>query len=577
MSGIVAPTKNPSTTAHPLRRLKVLLVSLAVAFGFLHLWLGRVGAHGIDSVSYMDMGDALIRGDWSAAANGVWSPLYPLLLGAALRMAKPSAAWEFQLVHVVGFILYVVAIFSFDFLWSEFGRVLSERSMPEGRRWVVFSDRSWLVIGYGLFLWVSLLMLRVTDESPDMLVAAAFYIACALLMRITDGRGRTGTFVLYGAVLGFGYLAKAIFFPLSLVFLVVAAVGTQKKHQSFSRPLLALVVFLVIASPLLSILSRAKGRLTFGDSGTINYLWHVEGVPRTYWRGDYPGSGAPIHPPRLLLASPAVYEFGTPFEVTYSPWYDPSYWYDGMHLHFDARRQIRALSEAIGIYHGLFFKPGAVLIAISLILLLLGNSLTDVVGRWDVLLPALAGLGAYALVHVEPRYVGAFILVFWGALLSQVRLPGSELAVRLLRFSTLAIAVIYSVELCVGTYATAIDERESTAMMQQSELIARRLRDAGLQPADRIAIIGGISGMIWARLANAHIVANLPDSENFWSLGPDAQSKVLSAFASCGATVVVSEAVPLSRATSRWMRIDQTDVYLYELSRVAVAAQTDRK
>src|SRR5579885_2676003 len=61
MSGIVAPTKNPSTTAHPLRRLKVLLVSLAVAFGFLHLWLGRVGVHGIDSVSYMDMGMPLLE------------------------------------------------------------------------------------------------------------------------------------------------------------------------------------------------------------------------------------------------------------------------------------------------------------------------------------------------------------------------------------------------------------------------------------------------------------------------------------------------------------------------------------
>src|SRR5579885_1108314 len=242
MSGIVAPTQNPSTSEHSLLHLKLFLFSLAVAFGLLHLWLGRVGAHGIDSVSYMDMGDALIRGDWSAAANGVWSPLYPLLLGAALRMAKPSAAWEFQLVHVVGFILYVVAICSFDFLWSEFGRVLRERSMPEGRRWVVFSDRSWLVIGYFLFLWVSLLMLRVTDESPDMLVAAAFYIACALLMRITEGRARIGSFVLFGVILGVGYLVKAIFFPLSLVFLVVAAIGTYKKRLPLTRPLVSLFV-----------------------------------------------------------------------------------------------------------------------------------------------------------------------------------------------------------------------------------------------------------------------------------------------------------------------------------------------
>jgi len=187
-----------------------------------------------------------------------------------------------------------------------------------------------------------------------------------------------------------------------------------------------------------------------------------------------------------------------------------------------------------------------------------------------VLLPALAGLGAYALVHVEPRYVGPFILVFWGAVLSQVRLPESELAVRLLRFSMLAIAGIYAVELCVGTYATAIDEREATAEMQESQQIVRGLREAGLQPGDRIAIIGGISGMIWARLAETHIVANLPDRNEFWSLGPETQAKVRSAIASTGAKVVVVENVPGSRASDDWMRIGQTDAHLHLLSASAI-------
>jgi len=518
-----------------------------------------------------------MRGNWNAAANGLWSPLYPLLLGAALSFVKPSASWEFPLVHVVGFIIYIGAIFSFDFLWSEFGRALRERSTSKRRRWVVFPDRSWMVIGYCLFLWVSLLMIRVTDESPDMLVAMAVYAACALLMRITDGRARIGTFVVLGVVLGLGYLAKTILFPLSLVFLVVAAVGTYKQQQSLARPLVAFVVFLVIASPLLCILSRAKGRFTFGDSGTINYLWHVEGVPRTYWQGNYPGSGAPIHPPRLILANPAVYEFAAPFAVTFSPWYDPSYWYEGMHLHFDFKKQIRALAEGVGIYHGLFFKPGAVLIAISLILLLVGGSLRDALGRWDLLMPALAGLGAYALVHVEARYVGSFILVFWGAVLSQVRLPESELAVRLLRFSTLAIAIIYSVELCAGTYATAVDEKEVTAEMQESQQLAQGIREAGLRSGDRSAIIGGISGMIWARLAKTQIVANLPDDKDFWSQAPDARSKALSALASTGARVVVAEAVPAWAATAGWMRIGQTDFYVHALSPAATADPTQRK
>ena len=122
-----------------------------------------------------------------------------------------------------------------------------------------------------------------------------------------------------------------------------------------------------------------------------------------------------------------------------------------------------------------------------------------------------------------------------------------------------------------------MDEREVTAEMQESQQIARGIRGAGLQPGDRIAIIGGISGMIWARLAKTQIVANLPDDKDFWSQGSDAQSKALSAFASTGARVVVAEAVAVLPANGGWVRIGQTDAYLHALSASAIAASPERK
>jgi len=512
------------------------------------------------------MGDAYMRGDWNTAVNGLWSPLYALLVGSVLKVIRPSASWEFPLVHIVGFAIYVGALLCFDFLWFEFGQVLRERSTSQQKSWATFPEWAWLLLGYCLFLWVSLQLISVVEETPDMLVAAVVYLASALLLRISRDHARIVTFFVFGLVLGLGYLAKTILFPLSFVFLGVAVFTTYKRRQSFARPLVAVLVFLLTASPLLVTLSRAKGRLTFGDSGRINYIWHVDGVPRMYWQGNYPSSGAPIHPPRIILTNPVVYEFGTPFAVTFPPWYDPSYWYEGMNPHFDPRKQVRALIEAAGIYHGLFFKAQAALIAISLILLLLGGSPRDLVGRLDLLIPAVAALGLYALVHVEPRYIGSFILVFWGCVFCQLRLPKSEQSSRLLKISVLAIVIIYSVELGLGALGAAATEKGLAAKMQEELQVAQGIRQAGLRPGDRVATVGGVSAMVWARLAKVRIVANLPDDADFWVQGTDTRSRTLSAFATTGAKAIVTETAPSSGSSDGWMRIGQTENYLHALA-----------
>jgi hypothetical protein len=560
--------KAASKAEHSLRGLRYLLRTIAIALGLLHLWFGRAVLHDIDGISYLDMGDAYLRGDWKTAVNGLWSPLYAVFLGGTLRVIKPSASWELPTVHVVGFIIYVGALFCFEFLWIELGRVLQDRSKStlQLRFWVTFPHWDWLLLGYCLFLWVSLQLITVVEETPDMLVAAVVYLASALLLRTSRDYAQIGTFILLGLILGFGYLAKAILFPVSFVFLAVAAFTTYMRKQSLVRPLIAVLTFLAVASPLLVSLSRAKGRFTFGDSGRINYIWHVDGVPRMYWQGDFPGSGTPLHPPRLIFAKPVIYEFASPFAATFPPWYDPSYWYDGMSPHFDLKKQIRALVEAAGIYHGLFLKPGTAFIAISLMLLLLGASASDIAARLDIMSPAMAALGLYSLVHVEPRYVGPFILVFWGAVLCQLRLPKSKLASRLIRLSVLAIVIVYSTVLGLGAFRAAAVERDAGAKMQVALQIAQTIRQSGLQRDDRIATVGGVSDMLWARLAEVRIVANSPDDADFWFQGADIQSRALNAFATTGAKAVVSQRVSPGVPNVGWIRIGKTDYYLYALA-----------
>src|SRR3989344_5107253 len=61
-----------------------------------------------DGISYLEIGQRIAQGDWSAAINGYWSPLYSLLLGTAFFIFHPSLYWEATLIHSVNFLIYVV-------------------------------------------------------------------------------------------------------------------------------------------------------------------------------------------------------------------------------------------------------------------------------------------------------------------------------------------------------------------------------------------------------------------------------------------------------------------------------------
>ena len=72
----------------------------SLGFGLAHAWIGRYSMNP-DGMSYLDMGDALLRRDWAHAVNAYWSPLYGWMLGLVIGEIQPSPRWEFPLVHVV--------------------------------------------------------------------------------------------------------------------------------------------------------------------------------------------------------------------------------------------------------------------------------------------------------------------------------------------------------------------------------------------------------------------------------------------------------------------------------------------
>ena len=367
---------------------------------------------------------------------------------------------------------------------------------------------------YCLFIWLSLRLIPVALVTPDMCMAVFVLLACGFLLRIRMGRGGWTSFALLGLSLGFGYLAKAPIFPMAWIFLATALWAAPRFRPAVPRVLMATAVFLAVSAPLIIALSAKEGRFSFGDSAKLNYAWQINGTAWVHWQGDSPpGVGVPKHPTRKIFADPPVFEFATPIAGTYPPWFDPAYWNEGIRPHFDLRNQLKILVQSARIYLELFVKGGLAPVILVFFFVLVQRSerrwwLGQIGKAWFLLAPALAGMAMFAPVHVEMRYIGSFVFVFWMALFAAIRVPDAPAASRLARVliaipavSLLAISLLYTASFL---------RRDSKQVYDTNQRVAQWLTANSIQPGDEVALIGFGREAYWAQLARVRIVAMLP-------------------------------------------------------------------
>jgi hypothetical protein len=557
------------------RRLKILLCSVAIVLGAIQAWAGRYEMNP-DGISYLDIAGAYLRGDWAMALNAQWSPLYSWLMAAALLIAEPSPEWEFPLAHLMNFAAYLFALGCFNFM---LGQLTRRRREWEDRRFDGehdgLPDWAWVLLGYALFMWSSLQLITASGVHPDMLVSGFVYLATGLLLRIGAGGAGYRAFAALGAALGLGYLAKAPMFPLAFVFIAASLPASGNVRKALPRAGVALLVFLSVSAPFIVAISAAKGRPTFGDSGKLNYAWYVNGVTRfIHWQGEQPAGGMPAHTTRKIFDSPAAFEFAAPIESTYAPWYDPSYWYEGVEPRFDPAGQARVLWWSADVWWHLFFNMQRGLIVLLLILLCMtgGANLRPrhIRARGYLFAAPLAAFCMFSLVNLETRYIAPFMLIFWMGLLSLVRLPATRESRRLMKLVTVAMVAVLAITV-VPSVIKAAAKPPSPAQRAHLEA-ARELSRMGLRPGDKVAVIGDGFRAYWARLARARIVAEIAsrgpygevtagDEESFWGAGDAIKSRVFEAFAETGAVMVVTDNLPPFAASAGWQRLGGTRYY----------------
>jgi hypothetical protein len=578
-----ADTFNVRSTTSDLTWLRAFCRAVAVGLGGLHAWVAATQqSMSEDGISYLDMGDAYLRGDWNMAINTVWSPLYSWILGFGMKLIQPSVHWEISVVHLINFTIYLFALVAFEFLWRGLSRCnRTKGSEDDASSAAQFPDWVWLSLGYALFIWSSLSLIRIWAVTPDMLMAGCVYLAGGLLCRIATGRTGWTTFLILGFVLGFAYLAKSVMFPLAFIFLAVALVMSGEIRRGAPRIIAALLTFLLIAAPFVALFSVAKGRLTFGDAGRLTYLKLVNRVPYPHWRPDaISGVGTPQHPARQIFENPAVFEFATPVGGTYPLSYDPSYWYEGVIPPLDIKKQVAVLITNAGFYFDLFIRRQGGVSAIVLLLLLLGvkrRSLQGwLSGELGLILIAVAAFGLYALVYLEGRYIGAFLVLFWAGLFSCIRIPKSLLSQRLIAVAGAILLSCFLLNIVsfnleglkrIGLLETSSGKEsvQDQSPSYKPVRLAEAVLEMGLKPGDEIAFIGYSFGAFFARLARLRVIAEIPDdqAESFWLADPDRRSAVVEALRKTGARAIVAERVTPGASVKGWQRIGNSRHFIY--------------
>lgn len=534
--------------------IELALILATLALGLLHAWFGR-HAMNRDGMSYLDVGDAFFRHDWPNAVNAYWSPLYPWTVGTAMGLAKPPPEWEFPLVHLVNFGIFVAALFAFRFLLNALRSFANERPADQNPNDATpLPEWALLILAYAIFLWTALEVERMFEVTPDLAVLASLCLSAGLLLRLRQNV-QLWRFALFGLSLALGYWIKAILFPLAFVALVAGGLW-QRKHPDWARGMgFAVLVFLCASAPLILLLSHQKGRFTLGDSGKLNYAWLVS--PRTFWRNwqgeaQLPGSGIAAHPTRELLDFPPLFEFDGPVAATYPPWADPSYWNEGLHGHFTLKPQLEVMASTVPRETRLLFRSRPELTVGVVILVLLSGRLWLSALRqlWPLVTISIVGLGIYLPILEHDRHLGGFVLLLFLTLLAAVRLrPEFERAGICVVVAVLLVTALGSADYAIRVLTQHFALNGSGPASTSQDLVAaQELRRMGAKPGDKVAVIGDGASAYWARLGKLRIVAEVMDtgadgnqgSKEFWHAPEGVRQNVYRLMAEAHATAVVA-------------------------------------
>jgi hypothetical protein len=518
-----------------------------------------------DSISYLDMSDGVFPGaGWDRLITGTWSPLYPFLLGSARRLS-PDPYHEIAIGHLLNVLIFVGALGAFEFFLRN---AIPRERVPDSRSQYVCLPRwAYLLIGYTVFLWASIVSITMKSLRPDMLMAVFLLLAMGIVLRIRELGASWGRYLLLGAILGVGSLAKTPILPIGILILVSGVILARDWKLAVPKAVVSGAVLLAIGSLYFIPLSLKRGGFTLGESSSYNYLVHVDWTGGAPWylqeMGRETGSGTFLHRAARIYDQPPAYSFSDGESVTYPIRFDPAYWAQGVTPRFHLGAQLRALAINLKLYLDIFERTAGVVAMLVAMWFLSGGGRRAIAGiatQWPVWFIGTSGLGMYAFVHVEDRYVGVFCVLLWMGLLLGLSVPAT-LVKRVAPGVAwgLAASILIPIIATVSSLAAAGQE-----IHDWDAEAAQALTRSGIKAGDKAGRISpGYNDLAWARIARVTVVTEvaIERADSFWESSPTQQEAVLRAMAAAGAKIVITH-VTDDFTPAGWQRLGHTPYWM---------------
>jgi hypothetical protein len=560
----VGATRERSAVKTGIRKSNLLAFSLygLAALALLALsWQGRTYINP-DGISYLDVAREMLKANPGAYFHPYWSPLFPALLALAIKLVSPAPASMLLLAHAVIALSALAALAAFIFFTYEWRYLLKPTSSELTQ--TAFFPR--ILFGLGIFLFATIKFIGTGVLTPDILAMAVVFALAAITCRIASGRGRTGSAIWLGLLLAIGYFTKAALLPLGLLLLLLLAISWFRSRARRMQLIFALLVFSALTVPYIGILSARQHKITFGESGRLNYAWSVlHNVPMyAGWTKGSQQSGTPVHPLKVLRRNPTVLAFDHTTPGTLPIWYNPSYFYQGLKVPFDLQLQLRQIRRApVQILGPMRRSAFAILLMLIFLAVLARKQLRapKPAAPW-LILWSIGAYCMYSLVVAQPRYVAPFfaLLLYLCAEELFARLPPASIRVGTLILILAASFFILDVAYGHTIRSEPISDQHNGTVQQE---LAEDLTAMGALPNDKIAVLGDPLDVYFAFLDHLHVVAtigfrggNTPgDANMFWAMDAQSQQALEDRLAALGITAIVSTSPCDAAAGPRWRPI----------------------
>jgi Dolichyl-phosphate-mannose-protein mannosyltransferase len=532
-----------------------------------------------DAISYMDIASSLVHRRWHEAINGLWNPGYPIVLAIAKEITRAGRMQELQVFYWANFLIFVASLGCASFfVWSLLSFRARTIAGTQPRDTWVLPDPLVYLVSYGIVLQSWLHEFSPGKIRVDGLFATLLLLAFGCIIRILDTR-RVLAYLGAGLFLGLAYLVKSPGLVIALVTMpLLVFVLYQQKRLKDSVWKLSLMagLFLLACGPYIAALSLQKHRFDAGDSARLNYAWLVDGTEPQHLLNNqsyrFGNSRVELkHSEIELMANPVVLSFNRFPDATYAPWFDPSFFNEGIEPHFSLVRQIRL--TATQARHLILFFVNHSFILILLVLCAIWGTRSGAYEGFRQLLFMFYCLFSFCIlmytsVHFLDRYIAGLL---WPACIITLAVFVTTDSRK--RGMISGAAVFMSLAILLSGAQTVIRMRQSVIFSGKTHGwystaeygTARELPGHGVTPGSVVSCYRACNtGPYWARLAGVRITSEIydpkymsdaEDGNSSWSKLPN-KSGIFQALKATGSKGIIGLFERTPNASEGWEHLE---------------------